>query len=188
MPTIFERRSLATSFNQMNVTLLSRFVTNRQNELTIIGEVGLDRNGRLSRRLSLNLDKRNVESIKREFDIYHDRVLFIINQLELVRDWANQNFVKGPMDDRKAGEVYASALSPGEEFPFYIHGLYKGKEINLYFFGHNLSGFSIGVDLTAGVYLRDFNRRLDELINHFHQHLTELDSVSIPDLLVAEPA
>lgn len=188
MATIFERRVLSPCFNQMNVVLLSRFTVNRQNELTVIGEVGLDRSGRLSRRLLLKLEKHTLESIKREFDIYHDRVVFIINQLALAQDWANENFVKGPLDERVTGEVYNSSMSSGEEFPFYIHGVYKGKEINLYFYGHNMNGFSIGVDLTAGVYLRDFNRRFDELINHFHQHLTELDAVSIPDLLVAEPA
>lgn len=188
MPTLFERRELSTSFNQMNVILLSRFVINRENELTIIGEVGLDRHGRLSRRVTIPLDNTDKVEIKHRMDVYHDRVLFIINQLELARDWANENFARGPLGEREVGHVYSSALSHGEEYPVYIHGIYKGKEINLYFFGHNLSGFSIGVDLTAGIYLRDFNKRVDEIINHFHQHLTELDAITIPERAVAETA
>lgn len=171
MPVLFGDRKIVDEFKTRNVVFESNAHIARNGDLIIRAVVEFGNNGSIKRQAIINTDAQHTFSVATSIGEYQSSVLEIIDALECFSDW-----LKGDK-----AETFSMFLD--QEHPLYFHGRMVKDKISFSAFGPNLNNLELKCNNTRSVETTPFSERIAALAQAFRDHLKDVDSISIDQII-----
>lgn len=184
MAALINVRKLSSLYNTIDVVKESAVIKTADNLLHIKVGVNFGVMGKLTRSTSIKLAANDIIGITKAKKLHEETIVEIIGMLEESVRWADNRLrFYEKLGDREMGQPGLFNLVLAEEDPLMINGVHKGQKVTLQFFGHGLFDMEMAFNIRKPETTRMFKARMDEMINHFRQHLLDLDNLKHTEIM-----
>lgn len=176
MTTIHTNRTISTLYPNLDVITESTITKSVDDYLKLKTGISFGTGGRMFRHATAKISATEILPLTKALRAHEASLLELIGIFEVALSWANGRYQHA----KKFGEssepvVFNMVLA--EESPVMVHGVHRGRNVEIQIYGEGLNNVRIPLDTRFYGRYSLFVSRMQEIINTFRNHLLDIENL-----------
>lgn len=181
MANVFYNRELSGLYVHAPVVSESSAIMTSDGILRLKVGVHFGGYGATYRNKSINMNTNNFLEVTKALKEHENSILDLIGMLEEAQAWCVARYERGVLEDDQPSHILNLVLP--EESPLMVHCVHRGRAVVFNLYGEGLIDMHLNLDCRSSGKRQLFVNRMNELVDVFRNHLNDIDSIKIPELM-----